>query len=286
MRSAGVDWITATARDSSRNSPLALQGKAAIAIERTRGNLERPWRWKGYEGLTCGSASLARRHDGTIVRLSSGLASDRWRYILPDCDNVSRLDLQVTMHDSDQSASHAAVAYEETKLARAAVKRPWGATLIVGTPTGQTCYIGSRSSDRYGRIYDKYAETQEVEYLNTWRYETEYKGAPAATLGRSLGESADVSQDVTALVVAFFIRRGVTVPFLGCSLLGEPLSHYRRSDHERTLEWLRMQVAPAVARLRRAGLGSRTLIALGLSTLLDSDADADNTPVWRRLRDA
>src|SRR5262245_23768265 len=96
VRSAGVDWLTATAPADGRDMALLLSADGALAAELRRGEEETRHRWQRYDLKQCGSVSAGVREDGAIVRLSGEAAHEHWGTVAKRAVNVSRLDCEVT----------------------------------------------------------------------------------------------------------------------------------------------------------------------------------------------
>lgn len=124
-------------------------------------------------------------------------------------------------------------------------RAPRNSTLIVGKG-GSTFYLGSRTSDRMLRIYDKGAEQQtEEDWL---RVEGEYKGELAMKVAR------EVLLDVRRIAEDF--RRTIDLPMCSLSVLLEMLNETaldrmtgkKKTEPNRVI-WLNTQVYAAVLKL-------------------------------------
>lgn len=108
---------------------------------------------------------------------------------------------------------------------------------------GYTLYIGSRSSERFARIYDKAAQTATV---GQWiRYEFELKGDVARSMAGALSQNGvDWNGVFGAMAKDFFeVDAGNYSLFLeGSAVEGLPKIE-KSSDREK---WLLLQVIPAI----------------------------------------
>ena len=126
--------------------------------------------------------------------------------------------------------------------------------------------VGSRTSRRYTRVYDKGVEQGTHEPGIWWRYELEAKRDLAAGLWAELC-SAD---DPTAWCVGCCARSSYSSGLRWPSFLSRsqaplpPVPQRIPPDVEATLEWLRKTVRPATARLSLAVPTEVLLAALGL----------------------
>jgi hypothetical protein len=263
--SAGVDYISCTAATPSRAEMLKSTGWAVVYAEAEAGNDLRPWTWKGYDGITAGSASCGLRSDGSIVRISGGLAAETWKRAAAWADHISRLDLAVTV----RLPSTANPAAEAFALAGQAQERQRGrsvrsASHIQTWTEGETTYLGSRQSDRYGRLYNKALESHKEEYDGAWRWEVEYKNRASTPVAYTVKDSPSESEAILALVWDQFSKWGVPPTWGRGADVGRLVPPREATDTARRLAWLRTQVAPVVRRLETLGRRADVLEALGL----------------------
>jgi len=262
---AGVDWITCTAATPARSELLAAVGWAIAYGEADAGNDLRPWSWMGYSGVTSGGASVGQRSDGVICRLSSGCAADHWIRPASIAEHVSRLDLAVTVRLLPEE-NPAAEAYRLATQAGAgrrgrSIQR---ATHIETLSEGETCYLGSRKSARFGRLYNKGLESKEEMYRDCWRWEVEYKEQAATPVAVSVAKCGNQASAVLAYVWDAFASWG-SPPGWGVDATIPPGVPARQpNDDERRLGWLYRQVRPVISRLVSHGRRTEVLSALGL----------------------
>jgi hypothetical protein len=263
---AGVDWLTCTAAEPARAELLKAVGWATVYGEAEAGNDLRPWSWKGYDGITSGGASVGARMDGTIVRLSSECAAEHWMGAVQLANHVSRLDLAVTVR-MESAANPAKEAYELARihLSERRGRRVQKASHIETWSEGETAYLGSRQSARFGRLYNKGLESKEERYRDCWRWEVEYKGDTATAIAGEMAQCGDSSEPTLAYVWDTFSKWGV--PPVWGKHAEVPMGTLGRTatDDDRRLIWLYTQVRPAIDRLIRRGKRAAVLDALGLT---------------------
>lgn len=266
----GVDWLTATVPRDGRHGPLKEFARSIMQDEASNGNNERNWKGQGYHGVTCGAVSFGVRATDAILRLSSHAAAIHYRKAILLTDNVSRMDLQLTATDSTNQADRAHLAYYQVDSAPRKGGRPPTASLRINNTGGQTLYIGSRASDKLGRLYDKGVEKKSAEKGALWRYEVEYKRHEAKRISERASQEEFDNACIAANVVHYFSTRGVTVPMVAAfdeSSFERARAEYkldRESDDERSLRWLNQFVASTVRRLIESGRRSEVLRALGV----------------------
>lgn len=268
---AAPDYVRLTAGDP-RNEDLAdLYKQTAhrvVASSETSGLGWRPWTWMGYVGEACGSVAYGRSYVGHILQISGWQAADEAVLRLP-FDNVPRWDVQLTVWLNEDVPSLGRRVVEASEAARdRAAHRPWRTTLIDGRGSGDTAYIGSRSSATFLRIYDKWREQgRSEEYVHAWRFELELKDSAAKPYWPSLHGPTPAPDYYAAIVLANLRSRGIHLPPIGAlrdQIVPEPLRRRRPTDDSR-LAWLRTQVAPSLDKLRASGVDLGVILeALGL----------------------
>lgn len=259
----GVDWITATAKHKQSIRRLWNEGHRQIQNETRQGNEKRLWSFNGYQGFKSGSVQLGRRADGVCVRLSGGFANEKWRRIFEQCDNVSRLDLQVTVKTSGDPIREIGRVYREASKHSRKLKRGPTVSTFRTSRGSSTVYLGSRQSDNFGRCYDKERESGLDYYQGCVRFEREVKNDLALHLCAALYEELAPTPFILAQVGKWYLNRGVSHRWSGQSPLFIK-SPARATDSSRQLRWIRSAVAPTVARLIARGLHAEVLDALNL----------------------
>lgn len=272
MWDAAYDYVRLTSReDKGYEDTLGVYERTAHQVVAEGDGVVpvwKPWGMQGYNGKTSGGVSYGRGTQGYIYQ-ASGWAAARSRDLAPPWHNCPRVDVAVTLwyeHDNPMVASRVAERSAEIAGARGAIG--WNVRHIRGFGGGDTTYIGSRSSDHYIRIYDKWRESGEDEaYRFAWRIEIEAKGDTAAQIWAAAHSQAPGREYLAALVQEQCRKRGVYLPMLDRMRPCPPRQYKPEGDaNDRRLAWLKNQVAPACERLLTAGVYRDTILqALGLS---------------------
>src|SRR4051812_34150113 len=206
---SGVDYITVTASAGVRERRLQRFGENLIRTAVDAGNECRERTALGYDWVECGGIGLGNRAGGSILRISGAGASSACTEALRNADNVSRIDLQTTVRFSrDVSALGRVHAAELQRLQRQR-KRRLTARLERTYGAGDTLYVGSRNSNYFGRIYDKFRESGDLEYRKCWRYEVECKGDGATKAAEVVEASSNSPQAIAAGVSDWYRNRGI-----------------------------------------------------------------------------
>jgi DNA relaxase NicK len=110
-------------------------------------------------------------------------------------------------------------------------------------------YIGSRASDIFFRVYDKFEESGKEEYRGCVRFEVELKGRKAKELWAAVGEGKVNIHQMLSMLISLLAERGVQVPSGELEAI-EPIRFKKEKTlEENTLAWLSRAVAPSVQKL-------------------------------------
>lgn len=267
---AGTDYIRMTAKEAGDADMATVYKRAAYAVVAGTclGHVEfEPWSWKGYYGERCGSVAYGSGPQGHILQVAGWQAQEEALLRVPH-DNLARWDVQLTLWFEQDILSIAKSAAESSVAARGNVNhRPWKVAMIEGYGGGDTTYIGSRSSDSFIRVYDKWRQArEEEEWRYSWRFEVELKDERANANWPVAGAPSPGPYWYAGLVAAALRSRGVNLPALE-QVPAVPLAHSpaKATSTDSRLAWLHNQVRPSVDKLLSSGVSlQRVLEALGL----------------------
>ena len=270
LYSVGVDYITATARDASKRRYLERVGQRLLRDELSAGNEQSPFRLYDLEGLRCGSVEYAQSYHFDMIRLSSRFASDHWTTVVQHADNVSRIDLEVTVRLTPRHDNFAEAVERSLKRFKREHNTRLEIELRRNDVKGKTLYSGSRKSDRFARLYDKGKETRLPELDGCWRLEQQIQNALALRYAQALAAVDRPADCIYSEVARYYRERGAALITPGLIVPLE-LNGTRTSSNvnpSRRREWLRKQVRPYVERERDNGRLNEVLADLGLSDLI------------------
>jgi hypothetical protein len=262
---SGPDWLTVTGKRGMKDMSLLVTAGAILDAETENAKQMKDWRWNRYNGRAIDGISYGVRDDGAIFRLSGEMALRHWRSAVKHCDNCSRFDVQVTVRIEPPDDDVAGEAYVDACAKANEYKAPSHVRAIVHNGRFESVYLGSRQSSTFGRLYDKYNESEAPEFQNCWRYEVEFKEPLAVELGRKLATHPAAHRAMVGLVHQWFVKRGVEPRFtpgdegLRVTHLTDP------DDDDRAIRWFRNQVGPVVARVSANGRRGEALRALGVA---------------------
>ena len=278
VRECQLDWLTLTAVTRHKQVWLVTTGRQAAQQEQERGGIMRDWSWRGYVGEHCGAVTCGHREDSTILQLSGPIADTLHKTAFAYADRCTRIDLQVTAHDDDARAAWAINAYLAAVQPGLEPGLPAKRSLITDGDGGSCFYCGSRTSDRFGRLYNKGAESGEDHYGGCWRWEVELKGDAAQRVATMLTDAEDPSAMIRGMVHSFWTERGIQVPWPAQDVPVPRSSPVENTDVQRMLDWLNHQVAPTVVRLAEGGYIDETIRALGIAAAVaQSDGGASSS---------
>lgn len=221
----------------------------------------------GYYGEKVGPVFFGRRPDGAMVRTSGPLATEVIKYARPPKTSCTRVDVALTAwFDADDPLRAVRTRDDLTRQFDAGEVRPRRRmTLIDGCGNGDTLYVGSRTSDQVGRLYDKWKESNNNRYKWAWRYEVEFKGERALNFVRTLDAAEDRTHVLVYVLRKWWTSRGVDLativgdgPELAIKVPPAPF------DPAKRLAWLATDVRPSIVALLDTFPLVAILWALGL----------------------
>lgn len=252
----GVDWATLTAK--TPRGIARLKGWADAQFEQLEadGFHVKPVAPMGYDGWQVGPVFGGARADGFMLRVSgagANVAATLWGEDV----NITRLDVQATLRSAEDIPGWGQVSLFQAETEQKKYPRRGGyphMILIDGRGRGDSVLVGSRTSDRYGRMYDKARESEDPAYERCWRYEIEFKGAMAVAAMRHIAGSEDRRQASGVLALAEFREWRFPVPAVEMPEGTRTYVPAPYSDNERRLAWLKRQVEPTIRQLRQTDL--------------------------------
>jgi hypothetical protein len=260
---AGIDWVTCTAKHVERRVALIDLARAIADREWQQQGEVREYTWQGYQMKQTGGITYGTRDADAICRLSGALANVFGLEVVKRADNISRLDVQATCRfdpprdDLGQLAFRTAVRHF-----RRHPRAPRPRAHV--TPEGyETVTLGSRASDWFGRIYDKYRESGEARYAGCWRFELEIKGKTCPMVARALAHHEHPERSAISLVRDHCARAGIKPAPFGIDAGMRRPSQARQTTDDKRIKWLSEQGRSVVAGLTARGRWLDTYTALG-----------------------
>ena len=258
----GVDWLTCTTLSKASSRKMQALGEECLVVQQRRGNDLKGWGMSGFEGFKCGQIQMGVRGRECIVRLTGDYADSHWRRFYALSENVSRLDLQVTVDTGSIASKHVARYYGQAARARRKNRnfpKVWECRDSDGPAT---LYFGTRVSDLFGRVYDKFSQAGPAWPTGAVRFELQCSRRQGVLNAKSLYEARDPQLWISDRVRSYFGNHALA-PLWST----DPLTNYscprRRTDLERRLLWLQSAVRPSVQLLIEAGKEQLVLEALG-----------------------
>lgn len=261
--SAGVDWITATAKTGGSRPQMDELATHCFTRALDAGEETRAAKVQGYVGYSTNHIFYGERKGGVMMRVSSDAARDLWRSVSEVADNVSRLDLQVTVWTPNEQPHVARVIHEQIKRGEHGQVSIRNSSYIEGHPDGQTVILNKRCSSVSARVYDKAAESRLGNARSVWRYEIECRARSVSPYLAALRRDHTPSKTAALLVHQWFRQRGITTIFAppaDSSTLDMSLS----SPERNTLQWFRDSLSKTIRRQITLHGREAVIQALGL----------------------
>ena len=267
---AGLDWLTLTLPiDAPSDQEFVRRGLVCLDKIVEEGNQLQYRDMLGYAGVGVGGSFVGTRVDTHMIQLSGRHADVYFDYVYRRDAHISRADAQVTVKYKHMPKRVAKEAYRDATKENETIPigRRRKIYIIVGSDGGDTCYIGSSSSEQKGRLYNKEVQSEDPLYARTWRYEVMLRNEHAAALCRSMSDRAATrTQYVSDFVAVWYQKRGVEVPWTyDEEIVVLPPIKTLPTDTEKKLNWLKHQVSPTVKYLLTVCEKETILELLGLS---------------------
>jgi len=259
----GVDYLTCTFNSQAEMTTLEFYLARIDRAEKYLGAIPKPWSMSGYHGWKVGQLEYGFRHDGVIVRSHSDVSCQHWQDFAKLATNVSRIDLQYTVVYDEAPAKTLARHFKEMRAVWRKHKRFPEPTMWANAAGVSAVYSGSRTSERYLRLYHRFAKEPDPTLLGHIRYEAELKGAVASSMVQHLLQVTNPQLEIAMQVSRIFKARGVSPADHEASCYN-PCSPTSVRDAQRRLRWLRDGVRPAVLELINLGYEDEVRDALGL----------------------
>lgn len=266
---AGIDYLSMTMLNDNPNVQSWLRSAQAYLEEiATHTDEIKMSKRLGYEGVSFGGSFVGQRERDSIAVFSGERAKRAFALLYRPDVHVSRIDVQTSYQYSHTTANVAQVVRSQVERDNRSIStaRQRNATLIEDLRGGATCYVGTRKSEQFARIYNKGAESGEERYARVWRYEVQLKNKLASKVAEQMVQGLYTPEHHASMFVKQWLRhRGVSTPWTAeAELLPLPKEDTLPSDIESKLKWLQVQVKPALRVLLKYGLRDAILEALGL----------------------
>lgn len=274
--SAGVDWITATAKEVDACEQLLSLGREAQTMKEDSGFFGRRAGFQGYTGYGVEGCFVGTRGDGACLRVSGSTAHRLAVDIARIPVNITRLDLEMTVQfdaDRKEYASAFMEAYRDD--ARRTSRNPKRRTQYFDADSdGSTAAFGARSSAFYARLYDKGREAPEQYPVGAWRLEGEYKRGLGSLTFERLAEYGFEPDAIIAMMRSQFAKCGVGIMVDSKMALDSPVLPRAKTDVERRIAWLERVARPVVIALHNAGHAKEAADALYGWLMAEDDSAA------------
>jgi hypothetical protein len=246
---AGIDYNRITTQNFRRAGNLEDAFWRIVMRDKQLGYEVQSGGAFGFVGKKTRHALYGRKKDWSMLQVSGYEAKTTCQLALEHTQST-RLDLQLTVWVGELAVEQIIFdAYADACDHKRAKSRPIEVTLIEKRRRAQTVYLGSRSSDIYCRIYDKFAESGKEEYRGCVRYEVEFKGRMSKAIWQSLVLHKTTLYDQLKMVFKIYDERGVKIPLDDLDHADIIIPKPDKTTNENTLAWLSRQVAPTVKRM-------------------------------------
>jgi hypothetical protein len=261
---ARPDWLTAFGRRSSKMDDVLDYGMAMVQQEERFGGKRERWGLKGFTGFRAGAFAFGLGKYGAVVVASGPETEVAMQTLSRKADHWSRVDYCVTAYDQSLTLNPP---IDYWHLAADLPKFAQGDLILDRVQRfkrGSTITIGSRTSARFGRCYDKYHESPDCYVKGCWRWELELKREAAEAEQEKWRVKLRDGAYAHNIVSTFFTRLGLPVPWTDFAVIERNPPIKRERDIDRTMRWFEQQVKPSVEWAAMIVGKERVLRTLGL----------------------
>lgn len=261
--SAGVDWLTATRKHGVDAQPFLDVGKRILDEERAAGGDVKPATLRDYVGHRGRGFYVGSRPSDDIIQLSGPRCPPLAKEVTQASSNVSRLDVQVSVWTHGEQPTIGRDQFEHLRSLPPSRGRPRKYSLIQSHPQGETLYVGTRTSDQFGRVYDWTSAHEMGDAATVWRFEVEFKRFLARGWANTFVSTSSPENLARNIVHSWFLDRSLHLawsPGDSAPDAQRPLQETSRDP----LAWIETSVSKTVARLITQHGLHRVVIALGL----------------------
>lgn len=265
--SSGLDWLTITKHEGANFEVLARFGREMLDKYSQTEPIKK-WSGLGYSGRQCGPIKVGVRNGSETILMIAGEDAAHISDLIPACcHHATRVDVQLTVALNKPVLNIASDAFEELSIANVHRKQKRYLKLIKSS-TGQTLYVGKRSSATVLRLYDKTDWYSPGENGLYWRYEVEFKKGKAENALKAWRSAKNRASWAVSVVSTEFEKRGIS-PGLPIDVSVNAIeTAIKVSNDEARIEWLRKCVSPVVTQLCFNGRTEEVVAVLRLRELL------------------
>lgn len=265
---AGVDYIRVTSPDQRRYGewmdvllPEFLSEEKAGRPQRLRGML-------GYYGRMGEHCFVGMGEQGTMAQASGAIANHYFKPLSRPDGRASRVDLQLTQKVGCPPSEYLRYTFAAAQQREKHRGKPPVFAISDTTNGARMITIGSRQSEVYGRIYDKFTESKQDAYADMVRFEIEVKGKQAVDMQRFIAEDQGLIPTCKHIVSNWFAARGVENDWSKGMLQEYIPENKRHKTTDTKLAWIATQVHPTIKHLLATGNEKEVAMAI-----LGADAD-------------
>lgn len=243
---AGVDWITATTPRDDGALDFASYAEALCEQQQRDGDKMEAWAFQGYRGWQCGPVRWGWGDHGALAAFSGPLANAAAATAATLARHWSRVDYQVTVEDKRADIDPSTDYWDRAAAIHTLGQHYIPLTRLQNRESGNSITLGSRTSGKYLRCYDKTKESRGQYPEGCWRFELELKRENSEAEHRRWIQSHVPVSDQLALIKDVLGAYGLGVPFATTGIVEWPERFNRVRDADRILHWFEVQVAPSV----------------------------------------
>ncbi len=268
---AGVDYLRISVKPGQSLRPILERWHGLFDEAKSQGHDIVKSRFLDYRGTSCAGMKILTREDGMLFEAQgavSNLAFAAMKGVEFD-GNIPRLDAHATVRGTQRTCPQPERVFDALRRHQAHVASFRGVNLELRRPakTGHTCYIGSRNSSSFVRVYDAGAVHSDRYPAGTVRWELETHNATARDAYTTFQNAASVPCCATSLVMGKLMSWKIHQPWFTAEPPIYPMSGYKKTDDQRKLMNIERAMVGSFRYLMNRGYDETLAEILGVVSL-------------------
>jgi hypothetical protein len=268
---SGIDYLRISVKPGQSLRPILDRWHGLFDEAKSQGHDIVKSRFLDYRGTSCAGMKILTREDGMLFE-AQGAVSNRAFAAMEGVEfdgNIPRLDAHATVKGTEETCPQPERVFDYLRRHQAHVASFRSVNLELKRPakTGHTCYIGSRSSSSFVRVYDAGAVHSDRYPKGTVRWELETHNATARDAYTRFQNCASVPCCATSLVMGKLIGWDIHMPWFTADPPIYPMSGYKPTDDERKLRNIQRAMVGSFRHLMNRGYAETLAELLGVMSL-------------------
>ena len=285
--SSGVDWLTLTFPSADLDDQATKLRTELLEERADLGDEVKTWKGLGYQGIQVTGFRMGVRADGALIQVSGEVARSTAKRWQTTSGRATRLDLQTTLRLQSSIPSFGSCVLPYTSTTPRRRGPPQKRSVTRDSAGSFMASVGSRSSPRYLRVYDKGVESGAEQPGILWRAELELKGDLCRTVYEQASRLEQEQSYYSSLLLSSLRQAGGQWPIESETISELPTQRSAppSSDADRALAYLRKYCRKMAIRANEQYSSATIMEALGIRPYFMSHPPRLNAASRNRAED-